>query len=121
MNLIQSHRRTLLETVFPGECEIIGPKNLKKVCREEKPALAQNQYGSNMMFGDVLLLLFQALEFTDTALNVYKHLKKEKKEATPEKIINITIVNYNMDVSRLSDEKQLELVQSAMKLGETNE
>ena len=112
MPFTQPEREKILERVFPSFCETVGPKNLKKICQDQRPELVKMEHGSNMMFGDMLTTLFQAVEFIDAAFNVYKHLKNEP--ATPEKVINITINNININPNKLSQKNQLKLAELVM-------
>lgn len=119
--LSESDRMQLLSDLFPDECTILGPRNLKKISQETKPELVNTTMGSNMMFGDLILMFVQALEFADTFMNVYKHMKKEEKKPTVYNVINITINNNQLDVSKLNEGKIKEIAEFCIKLLEPNE
>lgn len=114
--LFEPNRNRLLKELFPDECMIIGPKNLKKISQETKPELVKTAAGSNMMFGELILLLLQALEFADNFINVYNQFKKEKKKPVVQNVINITINNYHIDSFRLDEDKIKEIAQFCTKL-----
>lgn len=121
MKLSQSSRIDLLNRVFPEDAELIGPKNLKKICRDNPPEVAQTQFGSNVSFNDIIIMFFQSLAYIDTSLNVYQHLKKEDSNPTPQKIIQVTINNYNLDTSKIPEDKLFELATLAIQQAEENE
>lgn len=119
--LPEPNRIQLLSELFPDECMIIGPRNLKKISQETKTELFNTTMGSNMMFGDLILMFVQALEFADTFMNVYKHMKKEEKKPAVYNVINITINNNQVDVSKLNEVKIKEIAEFCTKLLESNE
>ncbi len=121
MKLSESRRADLLKQVFPEDADLIGPKNLKKICRDNRPEVAQTQFGSNVSFSDIIIMFFQSLSYVDTVLNVYNHLKNEEPEPAPQKVIQITINNYNLDTSRIPKKKLFELAALAIQQAEEHE
>lgn len=119
--LSEPNRIQLLSELFPDECMIIGARNLKKISQETKPELINTTMGSNVMFGDLILMFVQALEFADTFMNVYKHMKKDEKKPTVYNVINITINNNQLDVSKLNEGKIKEIAEFCTKLLDPNE
>ena len=116
MNLTPSERKEMLEKVFPDYCDIIGPKNLNKVCQDDSVQLVKAEKGSNMMFSDIIITLFQAVDFLNNALGVYTTLSK--KEAEPRTIVNNTIQIINIGKSeKLSEEAQLKLAELILEYG----
>lgn len=119
--LSEEGRSQLLQDVFPGECVIIGPKNLRKISQGNGVTLVAAQQGSNTMFADLIILFVQAVEFADNFLSVYAHLKKEEPKPVVQNIINITINNNQVDVSKLDEKKIMDIAAYCMKLLESNE
>lgn len=120
MNFNVSERKEMLEQVFPDYCDIIGPKNLNKICQDNPVQLVKAEQGSNMMFSDIIMTLFQAVDFLNNALGVYMALNK--KEAEPKMIVHNTIQIINIGKSeKLSEEAQLKLAELILEYGNREE
>lgn len=118
MKFSPQERNAILQKAFSDECIIIGSKNLNKICQDNRPDLAQTKLGSNMMLGDLIILLLESLSFIDTALSVWEKLFKEEKERTSENIYNITIQEIKIENINIPEEKQLELSELVVKHAE---
>lgn len=118
MKFSSQERNTILKEVFSDECIIIGSKNLNKICQDNRPDLTQTKLGSNMMLGDLMIVLLESLSYIDTALSIWEKLFKEKKEINSKTIYNITIQEVNIENINIPEEKQLELSELVIKHAE---
>ncbi len=119
--LDETNRSRFLLELFPGECTVIGPKNLKKITQDTKPQLLETQLGSNVMFGELIVMLMQALEFADNFISVYQYLRKEESKPAVQNVINITINNYQVDAPRLNEEKMKKIAEYCIELLKSND
>lgn len=111
MTLTPEQKKEILLEVFPDDCSIVGGKNLQKICQTEKPKLTQNQYGSNMMFGEIIVLFFNTLDYADTAISIYNALRKDTPKPQPQQVYNTVIQELNINIgSKDSDIDKDELL-----------